>query len=170
MSDTLVITAAPPPPSFAKAFSPQVITSGETSTLTFTIDNSASPLPATGLNFTDNLPTGMVVAPTPNAGTTCSGGTLTAIAGSPVVSYIGGSVPGSSTCTVSVDVEGTVVGNLVNTTEELSSNLGNSGTAQASLLVGSATPVPALGGWGVLAMAGLLGASMLFVARRRRGA
>ena len=46
-----------PPPSFAKAFTPATVGVGQASTLTFTIDNTASALVAAALNFTDNLPT-----------------------------------------------------------------------------------------------------------------
>ena len=60
---------------------------GETSTLEFTIDNSSSTASATGLDFTDNLPSGVLVASTPNASTTCTGGTLTAAAGGSTITY-----------------------------------------------------------------------------------
>ncbi len=125
-----------PPPTFAKSFSPNTIEVGQTSTLTFTIDNSASTLIASGLAFTDNLPAGMVIAnPSSNASTTCTGGTLTAIAGSGTITYTGGSVAAGASCTVQVDVEGSSEGSHVNTTGDLTSSSGNSGTATATLTV-----------------------------------
>jgi hypothetical protein len=131
-SATLTVEGAP---LFSKAFSPGLIRTDGVSTLTFTIDNGAATVAASGLDFTDNLPAGIVVATPPNGATTCSGGTLTAVAGSAVVSYTGGTVPAASTCTVSVDVVGSVAGTLVNTSGDLTSSLGNSGPATATLTV-----------------------------------
>ena len=122
------------PPGFSKVFTPDEILVGQTSTLTFTIDNSAGSTDATAIDFTDNLPAGMTVAAAPNASTTCVGGTLTAVAGSNTISYTGGTVPAGSTCTVSVDVTANAEGNLVNTSGDLTSSFGNSGSASASLL------------------------------------
>ena len=45
-----------PPPTFAKEFDPDTTPLGVTSTLTFTIDNSASTVDATALDFSDSLP------------------------------------------------------------------------------------------------------------------
>ena len=151
-TDTLTVD---PQPGFSKAFAPAAVASGGTSTLTFTIDNSASVNAATALDFTDNLPTGMEVASPANASTTCTGGTLTAVAGATSVTYTGGSVAAGTPCTVSVDVTPTITsGDLVNTTGDLTSSLGNSGTATDTLTVDPApgfakafapTAVPSLG-------------------------
>lgn len=122
------------PPAFAKAFAPDVVAVGGVSTMTLTVDNSTNTLAVSNLAVTDNLPAGMVVAATPNASTTC-GGTVTAGAGSSVVSLSGGSVGGSATCAVSVDVEGTTPGSLVNTTGDLTSSSGSSGAASDTLNV-----------------------------------
>ena len=130
-----VLTIDNPPPLFSKAFSPTLIQLGDTSTLMFTIDNIISGTAATGLDFTDNLPAGMVVATSPNAATTCTGGTLTAAAGSGVVSFTSGTVPERASCTVSVDVSGLAVGNLVNISGNLNSSHGSSGPATATLTV-----------------------------------
>jgi len=124
-----------PPPTFAKAFTPTSVVAGGVSTLTFTIDNTATLAVATALDFTDNLPAGMVVATPPASSTTCTGGTLTAVAGSGVVSFSGGSVAASSSCTVQVDVQGNTAGMLVNTSGDLTSSNGNSGPASATLTV-----------------------------------
>ena len=74
-----------PAPDFSKVFAPDAILAGGVSTLTFTIDNSASSFAAGSLAFVDNLPAGVVVATPPAAGNTC-GGTLTAVAGSGSIS------------------------------------------------------------------------------------
>ena len=62
------------PPTFTKAFSPDVIVTGGISTLTFTIDSTMNLLAIGNLDFTDTLPAGVTVAATPNASTTCTGG------------------------------------------------------------------------------------------------
>lgn len=136
-TDTLTVV---PQPGFAKAFAPNPTIIGGVSTVTLTIDNASSTVTATGLDVTDNLPAGMVVATPPNASTTCTGGTLTAVAGAALFSYSGGTVAASTSCTVSVDVTPSVSGALVNTTGDLTSSLGNSGPATDTLTV---NPPPA---------------------------
>lgn len=122
-----------PPPDFSKTFARDPVAVGAPVALTFTIDNTGSSLSATGLDFTDNLPAGLTVATPPDAVTTCTGGTLGAVAGSGIVSYSGGSVVAGASCTISVDVVATAAGNFVNTTGDLTSSLGNSGTATATV-------------------------------------
>ena len=136
-------TAVPtvPPPAFSKSFSPDPIVAGGVSTLTFTVDNTLSTLAVTGLNFTDNLPAGLVIAVPANASTTCTGGILTAVSGTAIISYSGGTVGAGSTCTISVDVTGSVIGIFVNLSGDLTSSAGNSGPASDSLTV-NATPSP----------------------------
>ena len=131
----VVLTAKQDLPSFAKAFAPNPIASGDTSTLTFTIDNTDSISMATSLDFTDNLPSGMTVATTPNASTTCIGGTLTATAGTSTITYTGGNVNAGASCSVSVDIIASTSGYFHNTTGSLTSSLGNSGTAYDRLSV-----------------------------------
>jgi len=121
-----------PPPSFAKSFTASTIAVGETSTLTFTIDNSASALAATALAFTDNLPTGMVIASPNGISNTCTG-TATATATSTIISLTNGTIAAGASCTLSIDVIGNNAGFLVNTTGDLTSSSGNSGTAAATL-------------------------------------
>lgn len=124
-----------PQPGFSKAFTPGSILPGATSTLSFLIDNGGSTVAATGLGFTDILPAGMTLATPANGSTSCTGGTLTALDGSGSLSYSGGSVAAGATCTVQVDVVASSVGILTNTSSPLSSSLGSSGPAVASLNV-----------------------------------
>ena len=130
-----------PPPTFAKVFSPDTIFALGVSTLQFTIDNSASALAATGLSFLDTLPAGVVIT-TPAVTTNTCGGTLTAGAGAGSITLSSGSVDAGATCTVEVDVTTTASGAFVNTTGDLESSSGNSGTATDTL---TATPVANLG-------------------------
>lgn len=121
-----------PPPTFSKLFLPNAISVGGTSTLTFSIDNSASVVAAGALAFTDNLPAGLSIASPANAASTC-GGAVDATAGAGAVGFSGGSVAAGDSCTVQVDVTGTSEGNFVNVTEALTSTSGSSGTASDAI-------------------------------------
>ena len=131
-TDTLSVN---PPPSFVKLFNPDVIIPNGTSQLSFTIDNTGSTIDATALDFTDNFPANLIVATPNNSSNTCNGGTLTATAGTAIVSYTGGTVNSNSSCVITVDVTSTMTGNYVNTTGDLTSSHGNSGMASDSILV-----------------------------------
>lgn len=121
-----------PPPLFSKAFAPSSLPEGGTSTLTFTIDNTASGMAATGMSFTDTFPAGLVVATSGSVSNSC-GGTVTATDGSGSASLAGGTVAAGATCTISVDVTAAAAGVYPNTTGDLMSSLGNSGTASATV-------------------------------------
>ncbi|MBK1790297.1 DUF11 domain-containing protein [Persicirhabdus sediminis] len=129
-SDSLRVN---PAPGFSMAYSPTSVSVSQNSTLTLSIDNSLSSVAASSLDFTLNLPAGVEIAAVPAASTTCIGGTITAVAGSSVLSYTGGSAPAGSSCMLQVDVLVTVDGEFVTLTGDLTSNLGNSGPAQATL-------------------------------------
>ncbi|MCP4540101.1 MAG: DUF11 domain-containing protein [Chloroflexi bacterium] len=144
-----------PPPAFSKSFAPDSILLGGISTLGFTIDNTASALAASNLDFTDTLPSGVTVADSPNASTTCTDGTITAVAGTGSVTYSGGTVDAGASCVVQVDVTGIAVGTHLNITGDLTSSSGNSGLASDTLIVDpvadlaitkSDSPDPVLGG------------------------
>jgi len=156
VSDTLAVE---PPPGFGKSFDPDSVSVGQASTLTFTIVNLASAVAATGLDFTDALPAGVEVASPPNTATTCTGGTITAAAGSGTIAYAGGSVAAGASCTVQVDVTATAAGDHLNTSGVLTSSSGASGTASDEL---TASPVvnlleiPTLAEWGLALFAGLM--------------
>ena len=122
-------------PPFAKSFSPHYIAVGGVTTLTFTIDNSANASAATGLTFTDTFPIPIVVAGTPNVVNGC-GGTLTANPGAGTITFSGGTAGPGASCTVSVDVTSNTSGYPTNTTGDLTSSAGNSGTATDTLGVG----------------------------------
>jgi len=100
--------------SISKAFTPPTVRPGGISTLTITLQNANSS-PLVNASITDELPgtptNGIIVAPTPNASTTCAGGVVTAVAGTQIISMTGGTVPAQvqnvpGTCTITVDVQG----------------------------------------------------------------
>ena len=124
------------------AFDPPEIDPGEISTLTYTLENRTGIEGAAPISLLDMLPADVVVADVPDARTTCGGGTLTADPPDPIetasIVYSGGSLAADSTCTISVDVTSSVAGSYPNATEELTSALGVSTPALATLTVDEA--------------------------------
>lgn len=128
-------------PGFSKQFFPGTVGPGSISTLTFTIDNTvAGNTLASNLAFTDNLPAGVTIATPANAVTNCANALLTAPAGGSTISFSGGRLGTNSTCSVSVDVTSSSVGSHVNTSGDLTSGAGNSGSATADLIVSATRP------------------------------
>ena len=112
------LTARRAVPALAKGFSPTIGQLNFDSMMTVRIlNNNADAVALTGVGLTDNLPTGMVVAPTPSAsfgGTGCTGGAITATAGTSVVSITNANIAAGSVCTLQVRVRATAAGNLIN--------------------------------------------------------
>ncbi len=106
-----------------------------TATVTFTIDNSANATAATALDFSNSCPRGG--GGDAQCSTTCTGGTLTASGSGAAQSYTGGTVSAGASCTVQADVTAATDGSYSNTSGDLTSSLGNSGTSSASLTVAS---------------------------------
>ncbi len=101
----------------SKAFYPPKINPTGISTLTITLDNTnTSQLDSVSL--TDDLPSGVTIADSPNASTTCNGDptlNLTADRGTSTIQLINGIIPAQvgsvpGTCTINVDVTGTTAG------------------------------------------------------------
>lgn len=136
-SDTTVVYY---PPVIAKAFGPNSIQSGGTTTLTITVTNPSGSGVAsvTGLTFSDPFPAGMSVAAPANLVNTCGGSVSPGTnQGDTILALSGGSIggPGSS-CQISVTVTATGVGTKTNTTGEVrSANSGTGNTASANLTV-----------------------------------
>ncbi len=155
VSDTALVSIANAP-SIAKAFSSPfaaaktVVVNG-TTTLTFTLTNPNAAALAGG-TFTDDFPTGTVLASTALGGT-CSGGVLTSRATTGPTAFSGptvndisikvtsASVPANGTCSVSVTVQATTAGAKVNTSSVLtSSNVGSSAVGASDTLNAYAPP------------------------------
>ena len=139
-------------PTFTKSFSPNPAFVGQVTTLTFTIQNPDSNQ-LTGVHFTDTLP-GPVVIASPNGVTdngNCDTYSTTAAPGTNSINVSNAKIPGNSTCTISVNVttpvEGTSVGDWLNTSSKVSSNEApQGGPAQACLSV-NANNYLAAGWW-----------------------
>lgn len=128
-TETLAIVA---PPTITKSFSPTTIAENGTSTLTLTIANpSANTVAESGVAVSDTFPAGLQVAGTPSLVNSC-GGTATGTAGSGSLSLTGGSVAVKSSCSVSVNVTAANPGTYTNTTGDVSSTNGGTGTTSDS--------------------------------------
>jgi len=138
--------AGPGAPSLSKAFAPTQVLANTPSTLTITLRNNSQPTAAVlSADLVDTLPTGLVVAATPNAATTCTG-TLTANAGAGTITLASGAeIPASNSCTITVDVTGAADGTYLNTIPAgaLQTQHGNNAmAANATLKVGYTFPEP----------------------------
>jgi arabinogalactan endo-1,4-beta-galactosidase len=131
------------PPTLNKAFGASSVALNGTTTLTFKLSNPNTSQTLSGIGFTDNLPSGQLVA-TPNALTgACGGGTITALAGSNSVNLSAATLSASSSCSFSVNVTGVTSGTQNNTTGAVTSNEGGrGGTATATLIVAGPSQQP----------------------------
>ncbi|MHB8837198.1 MAG: IPTL-CTERM sorting domain-containing protein [Candidatus Methylomirabilia bacterium] len=161
-------------PTISKTFTPTTIGVGLVSRLTITLGNPTAAAADLSAAFTDTLLGGLVIAPTPDAVTTCTGsGAVVAVAGGATISLPDtrlipaavGLTPGS--CTVSVNVTAPE-GSFPNTlgVNSLQTNNGNNAApASATLTVGR--DVPTLPGWAIIMFTALLSLAG-FAAMRRR--
>ena len=132
-SATLTVTEAEPPLSVSMSFSPSTIGQGGVSRLTYRLENGAA-VAAADVALSDRLPADVVLAPELNADNGC-GGFLSATPGGRRVSYSRGSLVAGATCTIAVDVTSAVVERYPNDTERVTSSLGTSAAASATLTV-----------------------------------
>ncbi|MBO9663701.1 choice-of-anchor Q domain-containing protein [Dokdonella sp.] len=143
-SADLIVTGQPVPPGVTKAFAPNAIAAGATSTLTITLANSHPNAATLTADLTDVLPTPLVVANPANASTTCPGGTVTAVAGSGSVTLGSGAQISGGTCAITVKVTAGAAGAYLNTIAvgALQTDFGNNpDAARAGLTITPAVPV-----------------------------
>jgi uncharacterized repeat protein (TIGR01451 family) len=134
---TLTVNTPAVAPTLGKAFSPATINAGGVSTLTITLSNASGTAATLTSPLIDTLPSGVVIAATPTASTTC-GGTLTANAGDSTVTLTGGSILNNSSCTVTVNVTAPLGGSYFNSLAAgalVTSNGSNAAPAIATLTV-----------------------------------
>ncbi|MDX2255926.1 MAG: hypothetical protein NW214_10445 [Pseudanabaenaceae cyanobacterium bins.39] len=96
-----------------KEFNPLTVSGGSTSLLSVQLTNNSA-VNYVGVNFTDNMPTGMIVASPLDATTTCASGIIAATPGAGSFNLSGVSMPSNTSCTVSVRVTSSSAGNLTN--------------------------------------------------------
>ncbi len=148
-SGTTDLTVVKTLPGFSKSFAPSLVDLGETSTLSFLIDNSLDSLRIGNLDFTDILPNGLVIANPSNASTDCisaglpdteltaAPGTSTIVLNANGINYIAGFevLSAGASCSVTLDVEATAVGMLANVSGDLLADFVVAGKASAILEV-----------------------------------
>jgi hypothetical protein len=161
------VPSPPAAPTISKAFTPSTIATHSASTLSFTLTNPNPDIALSGAGFTDSLPAGVIVS-TPNALTgSCGGGTITATAGGSSVSLTGATLDPGASCTFSIGVTSSDVGNYVNTTGPVTANESFTGSTATASLNATAVKVPTLTNWGLLLFCILI-ISWSFLMLRRR--
>tara|TARA_R110002096_G_scaffold250980_1_gene443587 strand:- start:28157 stop:32308 length:4152 start_codon:yes stop_codon:yes gene_type:complete len=122
------------PPVLGIAFVPAVVGVSEASQLVLTIDNSANSVAVIGLSLLGSLPDALQIEPG-DASTDCLGGALTANVGDSEITLENATVEAGSLCTIELPVASDTVGTYLSLVE-LTSEVGSSPAAMATLLVG----------------------------------
>lgn len=140
-TDDLTITDGKP--SFTKALAPTSVALNGTTTMTYTVNNTANGSLITSISFSENLPSGLVFATPTNLTTDCSSLTPTATAGGSTLTAFNGFVFAGAACTLSIDVQAQSVGDFTLTSGDMTYSTGgpaqSAGKASAELTV---TPPP----------------------------
>lgn len=97
-----------------KGFNPLIVTGGASSTMSIQLINPGTAT-LTGITFTDNMPTEMILANPVNFNVGTCGGTLTGTPGTNSFTFSGGTLAPLATCTLTLSATMTVNGNLTNT-------------------------------------------------------
>ncbi|SOE20701.1 hypothetical protein SAMN06298216_1186 [Spirosomataceae bacterium TFI 002] len=127
-------------PIFSSNFSPNTIGPGSVTTLTYTINNSSSSSGTRNLAFINNLPAGMTIANPAMVNSSSNDVTITAVSGTSTIELSDGRIGIGDVITISVNVTSSTAGTHTNTTSDLTSDSGNSGTASADLTVQTDSP------------------------------
>lgn len=119
-------------PSFGLAVTPTTTTPGGTATVTFIVTNAGSTLALSGLGFTLELPSGVgfVSGTTP---TNDCGGTLDASGAT--VTFTDGTLAAMTSCTITVDVSASTIGEYTLTPSDLATSRGPLPAPTATLTV-----------------------------------
>ena len=139
------VASAATAPSITSSFTLSSIGVGDTSSLSITIKNNDPLASLSGVSFTDNLPTGVVVDDPNGTGGSCgTGAVFSAAPGSSTVSLSGGKLAGGASCTVDVAVTSNTAGSYQNSTGIVSSTEGGTGNSDTETLTVIAAPTVTL--------------------------
>jgi LPXTG-site transpeptidase (sortase) family protein len=100
--------------SMVKGFDPLTVFGSSASTMTIQLINTGN-IALTDITFTDNMPSGMILAAPVNFNVGTCGGTLSGTPGANSFSFSGGNLPPLGICALTLSVTMTVNGNLTNT-------------------------------------------------------
>lgn len=138
-SNATACTLAVNNPTVSVSFIAPTISAGGTSVLTITLANPNLSVATLTAALLANLPPGVVVAPQPNASSTCGTATLSAVAGASTVSASPGTtIAANGSCTITVSVIAAVGGSYVVTAPVgilITSNGSNVAPSVATLIV-----------------------------------
>ena len=156
----LTVTA-PVAPTITETFAPTSVSTNTKSTLTISLTNSNA-YPLTQVNVADTLPSGLTLATSPAAATTCNGSVTAGSAG-----LASGTIPASGSCTITVSVSSGTTGTYTNSIAAgaLTSAQGASNTAAAA---SSLTVTASSHGGGALDWLDLTFVAGVLLAGRRR--
>ena len=130
-------TGPPAPPTLALSFAAPSVRLGGSIALSFTITNPNPSTALTGVGFAGTLPAGLVIA-TPNgaSATTCiPPGTITATAGTSLISMAGVTLPPGTSCGFSINITANLAGLRSTGVTPGSANGGSGSPATAALAV-----------------------------------
>ena len=138
----LSASAAASDTALTHAFAPAIIGENGTATLIFTIaENATNDGVDNTVRFTNTLRSGLVLATPANVQQSCSGGTITAVAGGNTVNVVDVVLAdGSPSCTVAVDVTAATVGSYVNGAADLGGLVGAETSAMSDQTLTVNTP------------------------------
>ena len=138
VSNTATLVAYLSAPTVTKSFATTGFQVNGTNKLTITLTNpNASAI--TGVTFTDTYPANMFNAALPNLTNSCTTGANTAAAGASTISWTGGTIPASGSCTLTVDLTATAVGLYTNTMAIGAVTSANANAGPAAAVTASAT-------------------------------
>jgi hypothetical protein len=140
-----VTIVAPNAPTASVSLNPASIFAGGTSIVTVTLTNPNSTATISGVADTITLPSGVAIAASPGASTTC-GGTVTATAGSGSAALSGGSLAPGANCTITFNITSSTVASHTipsGTPSATGANAGAAGTT-ATLTVNTAPNPPTI--------------------------
>jgi uncharacterized protein YhjY with autotransporter beta-barrel domain len=144
-SAQVTIVAPNAPTAALTSLNPATIYAGGTSAVTVTLTNPNGTATLTGVADTITLPSGVTIAATPGASTTC-GGSMTATAGAGSASLSGGSLAPGASCTITFNITSTTVSSHTipsGTPSATGANAGSAGTT-ATLTVSPAPNPPTI--------------------------
>ena len=128
------LAQAQSPPTIVKSFSAATVGLNGSVTLTFTLTNPNPATDLTGVSFSDDMPSGLLIANPDSLGGTCDTSLVTLLPTN--ISLTGAVLPANSSCTLSIDLLATAAGDQVNTTGAVTSvEGGTGGTATATVNV-----------------------------------
>ena len=113
-SNVTTCTLAVNNPTVSMSFAPSTISAGASSMLTLTMTNPNLSVATLIAAMITNLPPGVVIAPLPNASSTCGAAVVSAVAGASAVSVsAGATIPSNGSCSMTVSVVAAVGGTYV---------------------------------------------------------